>query len=112
MFTTGSKLFLGATTLSIIATVVYAALKGGDEGWTATVGLITLSLVLVGLTALNFYVRDSNVSATQPDAVASAPASSEVTNASRAPGLSIALLNQSNVSPGGGHCSTVLELNA
>jgi hypothetical protein len=77
MFTTGSKLFLGATTLSIIATVVYAAAKGGDTGWTATVGLITLSLVLVCLTALNFYVRDSNVSAAQPDAVADAPAAQD-----------------------------------
>jgi hypothetical protein len=74
MFTTGSKLFLGATTLSLIATIVYAVSKGGDSGWTATVGLITLTTVLAGLTTLNFYTRDSNVSAVQPDAVATAPA--------------------------------------
>jgi len=78
MFTTGSKLFLGATTLSIVATVVYAVLKGGDTGWTATVGLISLSTVLVFLTTLNFYVRDNNVSAMQPeDALANAPAALE-----------------------------------
>lgn len=77
MFTTGSKLFLGATTLSIVATIVYAVSTGGDTGWTATVGLITLSTVLVFLTGVNFYVRDNNVSAAQPDALANAPAAQD-----------------------------------
>jgi hypothetical protein len=74
MFTTGSKLFLGATAVSIVAAIVFAVLQTGDTGWTATVGLITLSVVLAALTALNFYVRDSNVSAAHADAVTEAPA--------------------------------------
>jgi hypothetical protein len=87
MFTTGSKLFLGATTLSLVAAVVYAIMKGGDVGWTATVGLISLTLVLAFLTGINFYVRDSNVSAVQPDAVANAPAAQEPPTASMWPAV-------------------------
>jgi hypothetical protein len=77
MFTTGSKLFLGATTLSIVATIVYAVTKGGDTGWSATIGLLSLSTALAFLTGVNFYVRDNNVSAAQPDAIANAPAAQD-----------------------------------
>lgn len=87
MFTTGSKLFLGATTLSIVATVVYAVSKGGDTGWTATVGLITLSTVLAFLTGVNFYVRDNNVSAAQPEALANAPAAQDPPSTSMWPAV-------------------------
>ena len=87
MFTTGSKLFLGATTLSIIATIVYAVMKGGDVGWSATIGLVTLSTVLAFLTGVNFYVRDNNVSATLPDAVANAPAAQGPPTASMWPAV-------------------------
>ena len=34
MFTTGSKLFIGATTLALLSTIAWGVLKGGDVGWT------------------------------------------------------------------------------
>ena len=55
---------------------------------------------------------EASVPSTSAIAVAAAPALIEVTKASRAPSLSIALSNQSVVSPGGGHSSVWPELNA
>jgi hypothetical protein len=60
MFTTGSKLFLGATVLSLAGTLIYGANSGGPVG---TVGLVTVTIVFAFLTGINFWVRDSNVSA-------------------------------------------------
>ena len=74
MFTTGSKLFLGATTLAIVATVVLGLTNGGGVGWTATVSLAGVSIALTFLTTINFMTRDSNVSSMQPDATTTSPA--------------------------------------
>src|SRR4051812_17477310 len=71
MFTTGSKLLLGATTLSFIGAVIYGWQSGGPLG---TIGLVSVTIVFAFLTGINFWVRDSNVSALDPAAVASAPA--------------------------------------
>ena len=38
MFTTGSKLFLGATVLSIVAAVVFGLSQGGGDGWLGVIG--------------------------------------------------------------------------
>jgi len=68
MFTTGSKLFLGATVLCLVATVAYGITRGGDVGWTASVGLLTATVALAFLTGVNFFTRDGNVSAAQQEA--------------------------------------------
>ena len=66
MFTTGSKLFLGATGLSIAGAVVFAATTGGAEGWLGAVGLTTLAVVFAFLAGINLYTRDANVPALEP----------------------------------------------
>ena len=77
MFTTGSKLFLGATTLTIAALIILGITNGGAVGWTATVSLLGAALALAFLTGVNFYTRDSNVSAMQPDATTQAAAAQD-----------------------------------
>ena len=59
MFTTGSKLLVGASLLSLIGTLVYAMTQGGPLG---TLGLTSATAALMLLTGINFWVRDSNVS--------------------------------------------------
>jgi hypothetical protein len=63
MFTTGSKLFLGATALAMVATIVFGITEGGVVGWTATVSLVGVTLALAVLAGVNIYGRDGNVSA-------------------------------------------------
>lgn len=82
MFTTGSKLFLGATTLALATAVILGVTNAGNTGWTATVGLTSAVVALVFLTAINFYVRDSNVSSMDTAATQTSAA------AQRAPGAS------------------------
>ncbi len=60
MFTTGSKLLIGATVLAAVAATAYGVTQGGALG---TIGLISATLALAALAALNVFVRDSNVSA-------------------------------------------------
>lgn len=83
MFTTGSKLFIGATTLSLLATISWAVLKGGDVGWTGTIGLVSLTVALGFLTGINFFVRDCNVGGMEENATTTSAA------ARRRPGSSI-----------------------
>jgi hypothetical protein len=83
MFTTGSKLFIGATTLALLSTIAWGVLKGGDVGWTGTIGLISLTIALAFLTGINFFVRDCNVGAMDPSAATASAA------AQRRPGASI-----------------------
>ncbi|MBI5090315.1 MAG: hypothetical protein HZB15_16050 [Actinobacteria bacterium] len=88
MFSTGSKLFLGATATSLIATLVFGIVTGGDTYWTAMVGLISATVALGLLTGINFYVRDSNVGSMQPDATTSSPAAHEPPGRSMWPAVS------------------------
>ncbi|MEX0847366.1 MAG: hypothetical protein WD023_06260 [Ilumatobacteraceae bacterium] len=74
MFTTGSKLFIGATTVALAGAIVFGLFMGGDAGRTATVGLVSCAVALAFLTGINFYVRDSNVGALQSDAAVSSSA--------------------------------------
>lgn len=74
MFTTGSKLFIGATTVALAGAIVFGVFTGGDTGRTATVGLIGCAIALAFLMGINFYVRDSNVGAQQSDATVSSSA--------------------------------------
>lgn len=61
MFTTGSKLFLGATTFAILAAVVMGAANAGALGWTATIGLAAAAVALAGLSTAVLWFRDHNV---------------------------------------------------
>ncbi|MFN8021399.1 MAG: hypothetical protein U0Q03_07725 [Acidimicrobiales bacterium] len=74
MFTTGSKLFLGGTVLSIVAAVVISTSYDGNAAWTAGVALIAVALAFVFLTTINFLVRDSNVGGMQADATTTSEA--------------------------------------
>jgi hypothetical protein len=60
MFTTGSKLLIGATVVATIATVVYGTLSGGSLG---TIGLASLAASLALLSGIVIFIRDANVSA-------------------------------------------------
>ncbi len=60
MFTTGSKMFLGATMLSVVAAIVFAASTGGAVGLMSTVGLVTAAVIFTFLSGINFLTRDGN----------------------------------------------------
>ncbi len=68
MFTTGSKLFVGATALSTVGAIVFAASVGGPTGILGTIGLITVAIAFAFLAGINFFTRDGNVSAMEPGA--------------------------------------------
>ena len=72
MFTTGSKLLITATLMSLVGTFVYGFTQHG--GPIGTFGLFSVTVVFAFLTGINFWVRDSNVSAMDPDAVEISPA--------------------------------------
>ena len=65
MFTTGSKLFFGATTLSVAGAVVFGASTGGAVGVMGTVGLVTIAIVFGFLAGINYFNNDGNVPAMQ-----------------------------------------------
>lgn len=77
MITTGSKLFIGATVLSVVAAVVFAVTTGGPTGFMGTVGLISTAVVFAFLAGVNVYSRDCTVpsaeAATASPAAAQAP---------------------------------------
>ncbi len=65
MFTTGSKLFVGATILSIVATIVFGASTGGPIGLMGTIGLVTVVIIFAFLAGINFFIRDGNTPSMQ-----------------------------------------------
>ena len=65
MFTTGSKLFFGATALSVAGAIVFAVTTGGPTGLLGTIGLVSLACVFGFLGGINYFNRDGNVSAMQ-----------------------------------------------
>ncbi|HUC32232.1 MAG TPA: hypothetical protein VMS14_02445 [Ilumatobacteraceae bacterium] len=74
MFTTGSKLFLGATALSTGAAIVVAITMGGSVGFMATVGLISLAVIFGFLAGIDLFVRDGNIPPMEPGVERTAPA--------------------------------------
>ena len=74
MFTTGSKLFLGATAVTIVAAIVVGGSIGGSTGLMGTVGLVTVAAVFAFLAGINLYTRDGNVSAQQEGALTTSAA--------------------------------------
>jgi hypothetical protein len=85
MFTTGSKLFIGATTLSLAATVVVGNTTSGGTGSLATIGLISLTVALAFLTGIVVFVRDANVRGTEPGATTTSAAAQSAPAASMWP---------------------------
>ncbi len=65
MFTTGSKMFLGATALSVVGAIVFAASEGGAVGLMGTVGLVTAVVIFAFLAGINLFTRDGNTSSMQ-----------------------------------------------
>ncbi len=93
MFTTGSKLFIGATTLAVVAAIIYGTTQ--DNSALGTVGLVSAAVALAFLLGINFWVRDSNVAANDPAGVATSPATHDPAPASMWPlvgGLGAALI--------------------
>jgi hypothetical protein len=65
MFTTGSKLLIGSAFATALFAVVYGVTQEGSLG---TIGLTSAAVGLILLAAINVFVRDSNVSAMDPEA--------------------------------------------
>lgn len=71
MFTTGSKLLIGSTLLAGALAALYGVFQGGALG---TIGLTSATFGLALLAAVNVFARDSNVSAMDHAAFATAAA--------------------------------------
>jgi hypothetical protein len=65
MFTTGSKLLIGSAFAAALFAFVYGVTQEGSLG---TIGLVSAAVGLALLAAINVFVRDSNVSAMEPEA--------------------------------------------
>ena len=78
MFTTGSKLLIGSAFAAALFAFVYGVTQEGSLG---TIGLISAAVGLALLAAINVFVRDSNVSAMDPEAF---EASAAARNSARA----------------------------
>jgi hypothetical protein len=74
MFTTGSKMFIGATVLAAVASVVFGVSTGGATGLMGTVGLITVLVIFAFLAAINLLTRDGNAPSMEPGIEHTAPA--------------------------------------
>ena len=92
MFTTGSKLFLGATVLSIVAAVVVAVCMGGSSAWLGVIGLVSAAASFAFLFGVNYYVRDGNVSAMSENAATESPAAQQPAQRSMWPALAAVAL--------------------
>jgi hypothetical protein len=80
MFTTGSKLFFGATVLSFAGALLFGITTGGPAGLMGTVGLVSVGVVFAFLAGINFFNRDGNVSAMEPGIERTAPAAQPPVN--------------------------------
>jgi hypothetical protein len=80
MFTTGSKLLIGASVVALVATLVYGI---GQDGVLGTVGLASATIGLTALAVLNALLRDSNVFTDDPAPV------ENIAAAHAAPGASV-----------------------
>jgi hypothetical protein len=65
MFTTGSKLLIGAAVMAIVAAIVYGTTQDGIMG---TIGLVSAAIGLSFLAGINVWMRDSNVRPDDPTA--------------------------------------------
>ncbi len=84
MFTTGSKLFLGAGVLAAGGAVLYGVLEGGALG---TTGLSFAAVVSFLLAGVSLYTRDANVSSMDVAALHVSPAAQPAPGSSWWPAL-------------------------
>jgi hypothetical protein len=87
MFTTGSKLFVGATVLSTVAAILFGVSKGGADGWLGVIGLLSAAIAFALLAGINYYIHDGNVSAMSEHATTEAPAAQPPAERSMWPAL-------------------------
>lgn len=87
MFSTGSKLFVGATVVALASAIVFGIFTGGDTGWTATIGLVGATVAIGFLAGINFFVRDCNVNATASDATTASAAAQAAPESSMWPAI-------------------------
>jgi hypothetical protein len=87
MFTTGSKLFLGATVLSTVAAIVFGISKGGPDGWLGVIGLLSAAIAFALMACVNYYIHDGNVSAMSEHSTTEAPAAQPPAERSMWPAL-------------------------
>jgi hypothetical protein len=71
MFTTGSKLLIGAAVLATLSAIAYGVTQDGIMG---TVGLASAALALSFLAGLNLFTRDNNYWADEIASIEDAPA--------------------------------------
>jgi len=93
MFTTGSKLFIGASVVALASAIIYGTTQ--DNSTVGIIGLVSATIALVFLVGINLWVRDSNVSADDAAAAATAAATNATPAGSMWPlvaGLGAALL--------------------
>ena len=83
MLTTGSKLFLGLSSLAFVALGVYGVTQ--NFGALGSIGLLSLLVVAAGLGAFTLYTRDANVSSMDDVQVRTAAAAAEPVSASAWP---------------------------
>ena len=67
MFTTGSKLFLGATATTVVGALVWGACNGGAAGVAGVVGVAALAVALAFIAGINLFTRDGNVPTNTPN---------------------------------------------
>ncbi len=75
MFTTGSKLFIGGTVLAVAGALIYGITQ--TDSTLGVLGLVSAASALAFLMGINFWVRDSNVAASDAGAMATAAAAHE-----------------------------------
>ena len=71
MFTTGSKLLIGASVLAAVSAIAYGIAQDGVMG---TVGLASAAVALAFLAGINIYTNDSNIWDDEISSVETAPA--------------------------------------
>lgn len=74
MFTTGSKLLIGATAISLITAIVFGITTDGPVAWMGTISLISLTAALGVVTGMVIFTRDANVRLSEVDATVSSAA--------------------------------------
>jgi hypothetical protein len=79
MITTGSKLLVGSAAAAWIFAAVYGI---AQEGTLGSIGLISAAVGLTILAAINMYIGDSNVAATEDDSFSSSAAAQATATAS------------------------------
>lgn len=95
MLTTGSKLTLAGTVLSVLAALAWGITKGGSVGYLGVLGLISAACAFALLFVITTYLRDSNVSPAAADATTGSAAAQPPASRSMWPavtGLGLVLL--------------------